>query len=490
MNTFMRRSSLGLFVLGTACKSNTGDAPGPPATHVAAATSAASTAGSFTATPPSTAPSTTHSAPWLLEADVLATFERWLLHQNNVDFPAYSSLYAPRFTGTKRVGARTTRFNRESWLEDRHGMFKPGLEVNASDVKVTVSGPLVAQVAFVQDFSSPRFSDRGKKQLLLTQTPEGLRIASEEMLESSVSLDTTGTLNTPVWFVDDNLLFTRTSLTKKEFPTAPTTFTTDGTGLYTLRAPPPKAAFPEAAQALQGKSLTFINREGKSCPAKVKHLLGHIRIVPHFGMAQSWNGQNGEKRATNAEITKQLWEMAGDEVPVVAEISASCGDTGLIAWESPTLPTLTPPKPASPEITALIRKQFAKLPELERIERELPNRAGPWYTDANVEVATFDGPDGTRWAIAKAAEERECRHIAGVTAAFELGGQPGPAIKRQFTFVGEPLTVIGLLTLPNDPVPTFFAGPRDVSDRYELWRLGTKTPLVPLATVSYFDCPC
>src|SRR5262249_52277747 len=41
------------------------------------------------------------------EAKVKATVDRWLAAQNQGDFAAYGSLYAPSFTGIRRSGAKT-----------------------------------------------------------------------------------------------------------------------------------------------------------------------------------------------------------------------------------------------------------------------------------------------------------------------------------------------------------------------------------------------
>lgn len=429
-------------------------------------------------------------SPWLSNADVESSFGQWLRAQNEADFAAYSRLYAERFTGTKRVAARTSRFNRETWLADREGMFKPGLSVEASDVQITVSGPQLAQVTFVQDFSTPRFKDRGKKQLLFTSTPDGLRVTAEEMLDSTVSQDATIGPAAAVWYVDKNVLHTRSKIAKSTFTTAPTSFTKDDDGVYHLTAIGPENVYPATATALSQEPLTLVTSDGKTCGATVKRFYGAVRIVPHFGMPQSWAGQDGQPPASRAEITKQLWQLAGDEVPLVAEVQAACGTTGLVVKTAAGVPSLSIPKPAEPTLLTAIRARFAKLPDVKKIEKELPQRDRPWFTSDDVEVQIVAGPGGSRWAVARAHETRECRFITGLTAAFELGPNGANEVARTFTFVGEPLPLIGMLTYPGDSTPTFFTGPRDLSLKYELWRPSAQPALYPLASVSYFDCPC
>src|SRR6187431_3476080 len=77
--------------------------------------------------------------------------ERWLNAQNEHDFSAYSLLYGSRFSGTKRVGSYTKRFDRSSWLRDRQPMFRDGVVVRASELQLSGSVGAVRAV-FTQDF--------------------------------------------------------------------------------------------------------------------------------------------------------------------------------------------------------------------------------------------------------------------------------------------------------------------------------------------------
>lgn len=484
----------GVAILVVACQTNSKDAASDPAPAAAATgthtAGAGSTAPNATVVPSTSLASTPEAAPWLSETEVKSAFEQWLRTQNEANFAAYSRLYAARFTGTKRVATRTSRFNRETWLTDREGMFKPGLSVKASDVQVTISGPQLAQVTFIQDFSTPRFSDRGKKQLLFTSTPEGLRVTAEEMLDSTVTEDVSVGPAAAAWYAEDNVLFTRSHLAKSAFGSVPRSFTKDNDGVYHLTAAASKDAFPATTTALEQEPLTLITSDGKSCGARVTRLYGAARIVPHFGMEQSWAGQDGHEPASRVEIAKQLWQLAGDEVSVVGEIAAACGKTGLLVKTADGVPSLSAPKPVDQTLEKAIRARFAKLPEIKKVEKEVPGRQRPWFSSDDVEVQVVEGPGGSRWAVARAHETRECRVITGVTAAFELDPARPDQIGRSFTFVGEPLRLIGMLTYPGDSTPTFFTGPRDLSMKYELWRPSAQPTLFPLASVSYFDCPC
>src|SRR6478736_7066194 len=92
--------------------------------------------------------------------------ERWVRAQNEHDFTAYSALYAPRFSGTKRVGSYSKRFDRASWLRDRQPMFRDGVVVQATELQLSGT-PSAVRVVFTQDFAAPGFHDRGSKELFL-----------------------------------------------------------------------------------------------------------------------------------------------------------------------------------------------------------------------------------------------------------------------------------------------------------------------------------
>ena len=51
-----------------------------------------------------------------------ALLKAWLAAQNEGDFEAYQALYAKKFEGIKRVGAREFHFDHDGWLEDRKAL--------------------------------------------------------------------------------------------------------------------------------------------------------------------------------------------------------------------------------------------------------------------------------------------------------------------------------------------------------------------------------
>lgn len=114
---------------------------------------------------------------------MLELVQRWVRLQNQADFAGYSALYAPGFSGIKRVGERQTLFDRAGWLQDRQKMFQRDQRVVASGVEILRSGEQLS-VSFEQQWSSSTFADRGKKVLTLVPAGSGWQIVREEMLDS------------------------------------------------------------------------------------------------------------------------------------------------------------------------------------------------------------------------------------------------------------------------------------------------------------------
>ncbi len=426
------------------------------------------------------------AAPWLSEVEVKAALDAWLAAQNAVRFEDYAKLYADRFTGTKRVGQRTSRFNRQSWLADRESMFKPGLQVEASDVEVVVSGPSVAQATFVQRFRTARFSDQGKKRLLFTRDPSGLRIATEEMLDSAVEFAAAAN-EEAVWWLREGVLHTRKTVPKAALASAAPTNYVERDGVYTLEATLDQASLPASAKGWSEGRFELVTAAGKTCDVVVKGARARVELVPHFGMVAGWKGENGEVPASRAEIAKQVWELAGDEVPLTLVADASCGKSGVVVPASSVAARWLPVEKPSAEVERWVRLRFLESRELDALRKEAP--AG-WPKAEDVRVSVFETPGGERWALASAAFERECAEKPGLTVAFELAKGKDPAVLQRFVTIGEPVSPLGLLWTKSGSGPAVVGAPRDVARKQELWRLDAKGALSPLHSVQYFDCPC
>jgi hypothetical protein len=264
--------------------------------------------------PPAAAPApATPKAPELDEASVRAVLDAWLRSQNSGNFSDYERLYAPRFTGVKRAGARTQRFDREAWLKDRRAMFESNFVVKADDVAVNVAGG-TGIVTFTQSWTSPRFQDVGKKRLVVVREGKDARIASEEMLTSTQGAGEK----------------------KGEPPTArefafvkmadgtPLVILEQGVDLNAVGAAPPRylsneeavrdmatKALPERIRELEGTRFDLFDGSGKRCEATVTGFAALVRAVPHFGLVNVWEGRDGHPgNVPPAERAITLWQLS------------------------------------------------------------------------------------------------------------------------------------------------------------------------------------
>src|SRR5262249_14231526 len=112
-----------------------------------------------------------------------ALVERWLSSQNGGDFAAYQALYATRFTGVRRSGARIVHLDRAGWMRDRGRMFSKKMVVAAEGVEIAAA-PAMVRVTLTQKWESGSYKDVGKKELILVREGAAWKIAREEMLDS------------------------------------------------------------------------------------------------------------------------------------------------------------------------------------------------------------------------------------------------------------------------------------------------------------------
>jgi hypothetical protein len=117
------------------------------------------------------------------DAEARALIERWLKSQNAGDFPAYQALYAEKFGGVRRSGARTVVLDRAAWMKERGRSFKRGMTVETTPPKIEIRGDTV-RATFRQTFQSGRYRDVGDKQIDFARENGALRIVREEMLTS------------------------------------------------------------------------------------------------------------------------------------------------------------------------------------------------------------------------------------------------------------------------------------------------------------------
>ncbi len=258
------------------------------------------------------------------EAAARATLDAWLKAQNEGDFAAYSALYAQKFNGVKRAGARTARFQRDGWLADRGKMFKGRFTVAAAHVKV-LPQPNGAVVSFEQTWASKRFKDVGPKQLVLVREGDALRIAREEMLASTIVGGEHGgppaseRLSMAMVFDHPYVVLAT------EADDAATEGPVHDLGNHTTRRAA-RAGGPGSAWI--GRAVELYAGGAKACAGKVADLHVISRVTPHFGAVQTWQ----EDGLTPQQQAEAAWQMASEGRLLVARVDAKAADCGGAVW--------------------------------------------------------------------------------------------------------------------------------------------------------------
>jgi ketosteroid isomerase-like protein len=173
----VKRALAALLLLASGCKD---EAKTPPAAVNAPAVARE------TAPPARVAPAPRADAPDQADRkDAEALLAAWLAAQNRGDYPAYQALYADRFTGVRRSGVKIRRFDRAGWMADRTRMFKKPMVV-AAEALVVIAHGAQTHLFFTQTFEQGTYKDTGRKWMALERTAGGMRIAREEMLDSTL----------------------------------------------------------------------------------------------------------------------------------------------------------------------------------------------------------------------------------------------------------------------------------------------------------------
>lgn len=109
----------------------------------------------------------------------------WFEAQNTGIYKNYAAMYSAHFIGIRRSGTKVQKFDRDSWLKDRKGMFSRPMIVSGGILKIQLSGK-TALVKFKQTWTSSTYRDEGDKLLHLALENGELKIIHEEMLFSKV----------------------------------------------------------------------------------------------------------------------------------------------------------------------------------------------------------------------------------------------------------------------------------------------------------------
>jgi hypothetical protein len=465
--TLVRCIGLALLLLfASACNKADPVGGGSEATAVQAQSAAAPSVAS-----PSSPP--TLPEPAAIEVSAAReVLDAWLRAQNQGDFAAYSALYAKRMMGIKRVGTRSTSFDREGWLKDRETMFRRPVSVSA-DAPKFITTPGTAIVHFKQTWQSPTFSDVGEKQLVLVPSDGQLKIVREEMLSSKRAptavvgleqgrdfslLKTVGSRRFAILegetaeeydtIVVDHPLFLSTSVALR--PLAP-------------------SLQPAKAKAANGKRFLLYSGDS-ACESTALNVWILAEAYADDATYSEWVGQDGKgaaRPATQASIATSIWRLAaGSGRFLVVELAPTSGCVNATVARLASLPTPRAwfAEPCTSELTQRALGAFRELPgyvENQAVWRksfpteywEGTNIAG---TAEGLRVACYG--DGETHYIGLNALRFGCSEFDGEIWALYKVQNPLvrlTALEPEATYRGGVLPKLGL-DVNGDGLPEFF----------------------------------
>lgn len=445
-----------------------------------------------TPSPPTTEHTQAIAAQQLLTA--------WVDAQNGGDFDAYSKLYADRFSGVKRAGSRVSRYDRARWMSDRRGMFRRPMHVEANDVQVRVSGPLVL-VRFAQKWSSAKFADEGAKAMTLVPTEAGLRISSEAMLDSSVARRGSAPVDP-----DDFRFVIRTSRTYVVLSLdAPDEWLTGSPVLDTTRDSYTMAArravhtgsVPAMLLAASGQRVDLYGRDGRACQVTLGAVHGLRREIPHFCTVEARNGGgasgcSNDEPMTDREVAADVWKD-GEVTLLVAEATRPDSACDGATWARPSArqaPSVFVPEDMDDDTATRLQAAFRVTPSYRSIAREYVREPGdPEHWEQNAPKLLLTGwRDGARMLYTVEAASDGCgSFLPPLTALFEA--QDG-----QLRLLGEypnGLSPNAIVDVNLDGLPdlqgTTWLAPRDSGN---VIMLGASEDALTECPLPFHDCGC
>lgn len=425
--------------------------------------------------------------------------EHWLAVQNEHDFAAYSALYAPRFSGIKRVGGYSKRFDRSAWLRDRQAMFRDGVVVRAAQLQLSGSAGAVRAV-FTQDFVAPGFHDTGTKELILLAQPAGFAISREEMLASRLTEPAPASASdgTVLAFHRDGAVLAwhfGLSLAGE-----PRLLPRGASDMYDVASPIEPAALSKETRAWLGRTLTVYTKNGAVCQGMVTRFELRVSALPHFGMQQAWAGEGGLPKAPPAQIAAEIWGIArDDERFVVGVLDHECHGVWVVTQARPF--TLASAPSAALRERAL--SAFKTLPGYAALQARFAKDAQGTSTDPAQPWETLDGvlnvvevrssPTASLLVVA-ASGGTGCAEFGGnLSAIWKVSGSSAtPTLTLRGVFKDAPglLQVNGAVDQNADGTLELLAGP-GANDAISVLRLAASGyESTTLLTISNWDCGC
>ncbi len=419
-----------------------------------------------------------------------ALLDAWLAAQNQGQFAAYERLYAPRFTGIKRSGTRQARFDRDGWLRDRKGMFEQPMKVEADGVAVSLT-PDTAVLTFRQTWSSASYRDVGPKQMVVVATPDGARIAREELLSSAL-------IAPPEAAAKSLLLLTPDGIVLDASPDDARSLGASRPGSresIALRAVDEQRLSP-ALRAWKGRAVRTFAADGTTCTASVTGFALRAEVVPHFGSVQSWHGQLDTKALTPPQIAEEVWEMAlqGGRA-LIGTLDKACDGLWALEEKHPA-PLVVAPEAASRSVQAAALRSLRALPDYAKLQADFvahqPGAHGPWdeYGEHRRDVFVFRKDKQPVLVSIFARAGNGCADFGGqLGALFSVRPGPGPLLEL---LVMTPMQLpSSAFDLDGDGSLEVLFGSAQESDAAWLFQRTPSGPtLDELFRVPFLDCGC
>jgi hypothetical protein len=423
------------------------------------------------------------------EAPSAALVERWLAAQNGGDFAAYEAQYASRFTGIKRAGERTSRFDRKKWLADRKRMFSRAMKVEVADLRIepTRGGALVT---FTQTWESGSFRDVGPKQLVLVNEGKELKIAREEMLASTIAGAST-----------EGVAFTAA----QHLPVV----TAEGfVGVVLATSVDPAKVPHEAPVSIERGEVAWAKtgagsgtyqlygRTGLVCEVgpSERGLFAQARF--HFGQVQTWDGtfdglDPAKDKVDDATVAREVLDLAGDGVHEVLRVDAAACSGAIWAREKVEAPAMVFAEVDAAPLLAKAREALRKTGFWKQVQKDfeaddsVEGKKAKWDEwESAVGASAFSGPEGTTWVAISVTAGSGCGTFgASAWALWRVTGDEWTLLSDGDN-PGEPVLPTAAFDADADGQPEFSDGQALIQAVGAAWR-STKKVVRP-----DFDCPC